>query len=147
MLFPWFCLIQGDGIISGLASVGHGRGLLLLAEMSSKGTLATGNYAVAATQMAEQHSDFVIGFIAQKRRLEIDGRQIRDFLYLTPGVSLDATQDSLGQLYSTPHQVICERQCDVIIVGRGIYADPHNIIANAQRYREAGWTAYESRKY
>ena len=138
-------IIPGEGIIEGLKKVGFplGRGLLLLAEMSSKGALATGSYTETAMLWARKHREFVFGFIGQ-RRLELptasssassitngDGtdkdtsnhtdQAIEDFIYMTPGVQLYSKSDALGQQYRTPRQVIFESGCDVIIVGRGIY--------------------------
>lgn len=144
--------VPGPGIVQGLSSVGLplGRGLLLLAEMSSKGTLAKGDYTKEAIDMARQYRDFVIGFIAM-RRLGGEGSDgaaaDEDFLILTPGVGLDTKGDGMGQQYSTPRQVVLERGCDVIIVGRGIYrkGDVESIKSEAERYRKEGWAAYEER--
>jgi orotidine-5'-phosphate decarboxylase len=122
--------------------------------MSSKGTLAKDSYTVETVQMARRHTRFVVGFISQ-RRLEGVGRvdegeqeeeeEEEDFLVLSPGVSLDVADDPLGQRYRTPHQVIHDSGADVIIVGRGIYAqqDPlgdsvESIVAQAVRYKQAG---------
>jgi len=139
--------VPGPGIVTGLSSVGLplGRGLLLLAEMSSKGTLAKGSYTEDAFEMARAHRDFVIGFISMKRLGEED-----DFLILTPGVGLDTKGDGMGQQYKTPREVILDNGCDVIIVGRGIYgkgegAESDVIIGQAERYRGEGWRAYEER--
>ena len=125
--------LPGPGIIEGLREVGKplGRGLLLVAEMSSSGSLATGPYTDAAVKMAQDNADFVIGFITQ-RKLTEDPR----FIHFTPGVKLSRGTDSLGQQYNTPEKVIHEKGCDVIIVGRGIInaPDPGN---EAARYRDA----------
>ena len=116
--------------------------------MSSQGTLATGEYTLRAIAMAREHRDFVIGFIAMQRMTEL--AEGEDFLILTPGVGLDLRGDGKGQQYKTPREVILQRQCDVIIVGRGIYGkgegSPSDVIAKeAERYQKEGWAAYEER--
>lgn len=133
-------VVPGPGIIQGLKEVGLplGRGLLLLAEMSSSGSLAHGSYTQAAVEMAKAHSDFVIGFISQRKLLD-DPR----FVHMTPGVNLARSGDALGQNYNSPESVIVTQRSDIIIVGRGIIeaADPAR---EAQSYRQAGWEAYHT---
>jgi orotidine-5'-phosphate decarboxylase len=148
--------VPGPSIITGLASVGlpQGRGLLLLAEMSTKGSLATGSYTEDAVRMARTNRDFVIGFIAQRRMdrvgaAEMEAHAKEDFLILTPGVGLDTKGDAMGQQYRTPREVILDSSCDVIIVGRGIYGNDLSLVdtiaARAERYMEEGWAAYLER--
>ena len=152
-------LVPGPGIITGLAEVGQplGRGLLLLAEMSSKGNLTGGEYGQKCVQAAlDDDTGFTCGFIAMNRIDEQQSRPTqRDFLVLTPGVGLDAKGDGKGQQYRTPDQVIRDSGCDVIIVGRGIYgallaqgSTPEafkTVKEQASRYKKAGWDAYLQR--
>lgn len=123
-----------------------GRALLLLAEMSSKGNLATGEYTKQAMTMArESGRDFVVGFIAMGR---VDKDETDDWLVLTPGVGLVSKGDKMGQQYRTPREVVYESGCDVIIVGRGIYGvegGEQAVKDEAERYRVEGWKAYEER--
>lgn len=131
-------VVPGPGIIEGLRSVGlaKGAGLLLLAEMSSGGNLATGEYTKTAVAWAKEYSDFVIGFIGMKRLVN-DPR----FITMTPGVNLAQAGDGLKQQYVTPEAAVAGGS-DVIIVGRGIYGAT-NPGAAAKQYREAGWKAYQ----
>src|SRR5690606_7154246 len=97
-------LVSGSSIVTALKQVGlsQGRGLLLIAEMSSKDSAADAEHAV---QVAQEHKDFVAGFICQKRLSENLG-----FVYCTPGVNLGSTGDSLGQRYNTPEEVVKKKK-------------------------------------
>ncbi|EPY51593.1 orotidine 5'-phosphate decarboxylase Ura4 [Schizosaccharomyces cryophilus OY26] len=135
--------VPGEGIVQGLKEVGLplGRGLLLLAEMSSKGSLATGSYTQTTLEWAEKHNDFCIGFIAGRRFPNLQ----HDFITMSPGIGLDVKGDGLGQQYRTPHEVIVNCGSDIIIVGRGIYGAGRDPVVEAQRYKQAGWNAYQER--
>jgi len=132
-------IVPGPGIIEGLREVGleKNRGLLLLAEMSSAGNLATGTYTDTAIAWAEKYSDFVFGFIGMRKLSDNPG-----FITMTPGVKLEKGTDALKQRYNNPEAVI-KAGSDVIIVGRGIYQaeDPESA---AKQYRQASWDAYQS---
>ncbi|WP_342219421.1 orotidine-5'-phosphate decarboxylase [Rickettsiella endosymbiont of Miltochrista miniata] len=133
--------VPGPGVIQGLREVGLAkkRGLLLLAEMSSAGSLAKGAYTEASLAMAKEYPDFVMGFIAQHQLTENPG-----LLHMTPGVQSDSNgADGLGQHYISPEQAITQNGTDIIIVGRGIYQadDP---AAQAHKYRKLAWKAYLS---
>ncbi|XP_061698395.1 uridine 5'-monophosphate synthase [Syngnathoides biaculeatus] len=133
--------VPGPGVVSGLASVGRplGRGCLLIAQMSSRGSLATGEYTKAVVKMAEEHSAFVMGFICSSKI-----SQRPEFIHMTPGVQMQPGGDVLGQQYNTPEEVIYNKGSDVIIVGRGILEAADRLEA-AEAYRKSGWEAYRRR--
>ena len=130
-------ILPGPDIIEGLKQVGQplGRGLLLLAQMSSKGALTDNAYARQAYELALQFQEFVIGFISQKRL----GNNPH-FLYLTPGIHLHKEKDALGQQYRTPEQAIRDGS-DILIVARAI-TDAKDSVEEADLYRRNGWSAY-----
>lgn len=133
--------LPGPGIVAGLAKIGRtlNRGLLLIAEMSSEGHLMTAEYQAETLKLAEAHPEFVIGFITQHALSDHPG-----WIYFTPGIQLENGTDTLGQQYITPDEAIIKRNCDIIIVGRGIYAAKHPVSA-AGAYRQAGWQSYLKR--
>lgn len=126
-------VVSGPGILEGL----KGSNLLLLAEMSTEGTLAKGAYTRKAVEMAEAHPETVVGFICLRQLTEKPG-----FIHFTPGVKLETGSDTLGQKYRTVEEVLLKNRTDVIIVGRDIThaADP---VKQASLYRDKGWELHE----
>lgn len=134
-------IVPGPGIIEGLKSVApQGSGLLLLAEMSSAGTLAKGAYAKKALEMGEAHSDYVFGFICLKKLSSNPG-----MIHFTPGVKFQKGKDSLDQRYRTVDEILAKNRSDVIIVGRDI-THASNPKVQAALYREKAWSIYEKNR-
>ena len=147
------CVLAGEGIIQALDEVvaqesgSQERGILILAEMTSKGSLATREYTRASVEIAQKYSQSVIGFVATRElschALEGKERREDDYVVFTTGVNMASKGDKLGQQYQTPASAM-EGGSDFLIAGRGIYAAPDPVAA-VKAYREAGWKAYLAR--
>ncbi|KAI6207290.1 hypothetical protein M3Y99_01851200 [Aphelenchoides fujianensis] len=115
--------------------------VLLVAEMSSEGTLtADPEYIRKTVEMAKQCPKVVGGFICQKRCADEP-----HFLYWTPGVNLEKETDGKGQQWRSVQKAIVEDGNDIVIVGRGI-TEAKDPKAAAERYKKAAWKALESRE-
>lgn len=136
--------VTGAGIVRGLKeaaaeTTSEPRGLLMLAELSSKGAIAHGKYTEETVEIAKTDKDFVIGFIAQR---DMGGKEEGfDWLVMTPGVGLDDKGDALGQQYRPVDEVV-STGTDIIIVGRGLFGKGRDANVEGERYRSAGWNAY-----
>ncbi len=130
-------IVPGPGIIEGLKQIGKPKdlGLLLLAEMSSSGTLAKGSYTKQAVQLGEAHSDFVCGFVSLRKLSDQPG-----MIHFTPGIKLQKGKDSLGQKYRTIEDILIKNKSDIIIVGRDIL-QAANPVETAAIYQKLGWDA------
>lgn len=148
-------ILAGDGIVEALTQTWLSndfpnkdeRGLVMLAEMTTKGTLATGAYTKASIESARKHKEFVVGFVANRAlgsiETSVPATEAEDFVVFTTGVNLATKGDPLGQQYQTPEQAI-GKGADFIISGRGIYASKDPIQA-VKLYQEEGWKAYSGR--
>ena len=152
--------IPGPGVVDGLVDAIEtqkcslkDRACFIVAEMSSKDTLAAGPYHAAAVKLAESRLDFVAGVVSQSAV----GISSVGLIQLTPGVRIPATlngsgkngvsssgSDGLGQQYNSPHHVVVERGADIAVVGRGI-TEAENSGNAAKLYRDLLWSAYEQR--
>ena len=127
--------LPGPGILDGLNHKEKRCKALIVAEMSSKGNLASKEYADNCVELAKNHEN-AIGVISQSR---LDDTK-PDLIHMTPGVKIAGIEDNLGQQYNTPEKAVIEKGADIIIVGRGITEaeDPEE---KAKEYQERGWQA------
>jgi uridine monophosphate synthetase len=142
---------QGDDLVfAGIEEAPLDRGLLLLAQMSTKGCLMTKDYTQACIDAARENKAFVMGYVAQET---LNSAPDDDFIHMTPGCKLpppgeeengQLQGDGLGQQYNTPSKLINICGTDIVIVGRGIITagDPPS---EAERYRRKAWKAYLAR--
>ena len=149
------CGLACDGIVEALTNAGTSnsfeykgsRALLMLAEMTTKGSLATGSYTASCIESARKHKNFVIGFVTNQALTTVNmssASEDEDFVVFTTGVNRATKGDTLGQQYQTPERAVAGGS-DFIISGRGIYAtaDP---VETVKLYREEGWNAYLARE-
>ncbi|KAG9239089.1 orotidine 5'-phosphate decarboxylase-like protein [Amylocarpus encephaloides] len=138
-----------DESLEGIEDAPMERGLLILAQMSSKGNFMNREYTDACVESAREHKDYVMGFIAQE---SLNTEPDDQFMTMTPGCQLPPEDDEdavvegdgRGQQYNTPTKIVGLLGNDIIIVGRGIIfsADP---VVEAERYRRKAWEAYQER--
>ncbi|KAH7021119.1 LOW QUALITY PROTEIN: humps family-domain-containing protein [Microdochium trichocladiopsis] len=138
---------QGDELFyAGIEEPPFERGLLILAQMSSKGNFMNAEYTQACVEAARENKDFVMGFISQET---LNTESSDSFVCMTPGCQLPpegqeengiVDGDGLGQQYNTPTKLVGLCGTDIIIVGRGIIkaSSPQ---AEAERYRNRAWKA------
>ena len=134
-------VVAGPGTLDALkmtaSASNRDRGCLLLAQMSSEGNLLNKDVVQNAVSAALKHDEFVVGFICQEK-ITTDPR----FIHFTPGVSLESSGDSLGQVYKSPQNAI-EKGADVVIVGRALTETP-DVVSMAKKYQKLCYEAYLS---
>ncbi len=135
-----------DGLQAGWGDAGRQGGVLLLAQMSSRGNLLQPNYTEQVVIKGKAH-DGVLGFIGNGSR-PIELNQLRTMvgegkLIWTPGVNLAVGDGDMGQRYGDPTEAVVAGS-DCIIVGSGIHQAENPGLA-AKAYARASWEGLMAR--
>ncbi len=132
-----------DGLCAGWNDVAREGGVLLLAQMSSRGNLLElEGYTDAMVQAGIANSG-VFGFIGNGSRpaeLSVLRGKVGDKkLIWTPGVNLAVGDGEMGQRYGDPSEAVLSGS-DGIIVGSGIYKS-ENPSEMAKAYADISWSS------
>ena len=139
-------LISGPDIVDGLQAgwrdVGRSGGVLLLAQMSSRGNLLNPDYTDEVVSKGRNHPG-VFGFIGNGSRpdelAELRSKVGNEKMIWTPGVNLTVGDGEMGQRYGDPRDAVLAGS-DCIIVGSGIHRS-ENPEDSAKAYAAASWNA------
>jgi len=136
-----------DGLQAGWSDVGRNGGVLLLAQMSSRGNLLNPNYTDEVVTKGREHGG-VFGFIGNGSRpdelVELRTKVGKSKMIWTPGVNLSVGDGEMGQRYGDPRAAILAGS-DCIIVGSGIHRSD-NPAESAKKYASVSWNALLERK-
>ena len=135
-----------DGLQAGWGDVDRQGGVLLLAQMSSRGNLLHPAYTDEVVAKGKAH-DGVLGFIGNGSRPEelktLRNKVGEGKLVWTPGVNLAVGDGEMGQRYGDPTQAVLAGS-DCIIVGSGIHRASNPRTA-AEAYAKASWAGFMTR--
>jgi len=137
-------LISGPDIVDGLQAGWHDvhrqGGVLLLAQMSSRGNLLVPSYTDEVVAKGREHEG-VVGFIGNGSRpqelVALRNKVGEAKMIWTPGVNLAVGDGAMGQRYGDPTEAVLSGS-DCIIVGSGIHKAEQPALA-AKAYAEASW--------
>lgn len=130
----------GDGILSTFNKINQEKkkGIILVNDFSSD-TNNNDNYSEIINSYIDKYRNDVIGVITKRRTRNDD-----NILYFTSGIHLDISKDNLDQKYRKPDMAIINDNCDILIVGRGIY-ESKDPVKTAEIYKFLSWNAYQNK--
>ncbi|MBR60702.1 MAG: orotidine-5'-phosphate decarboxylase [Euryarchaeota archaeon] len=143
-------LISGSDIIAGIQSAWEESarvgGVLLLAQMSSRGNLLNDQYTDQVIQLSKHHEG-VFGYIGNGSDIE-EIKKLRqkvgeEKMIWTPGINISTGDGEMGQRYGDPYDAIIAGS-DCIIVGSGIHQS-ESPADSAKTYAEKSWQALVDR--
>jgi len=135
-----------DGVQTAWAKASRTGGVLLLAQMSSRGNLLDEAYTETVVKAGKNHPG-VFGFIGNGS-LPDSIRHLRKMvgeekMIWTPGVNIATGDGEMGQRYGDPYEAVLSGS-DCIIVGSGIH-NSENPADAAAAYARASWKALMER--
>ena len=124
----------------------YSKAIIPICDMSNEtnsrsDSIAKHNRKNQIMSIVDSYKKDILGIVTQKRE---DYMYSNNIFYFTPGVNIDIKNDNMDQKYRTPQRAIMFDNCDIIIVGRGIYGSS-NPTKQAELYKMYGWSSFQKK--